>query len=99
MTFWLTCCFPQKCHRHFETGCITTWQNISRHMLPIKFCQSHVITLGLLHDIGLLASKPTSTPMNTIHNLHYNPHNLFPDPTQFMGLIGKLIYLTYSSTE
>jgi len=50
--------------------------------------------LELLHDTGLLATKPVSTPYDLSLKLHCTESDIFQDITQYRRLIGRLIYLT-----
>nr|XP_027188690.1 uncharacterized protein LOC113785815 [Cicer arietinum] len=51
-------------------------------------------TLKLLNDIGILATKPPSTPYDSSLNLNYSDSPLYEDESQLMRLIGRLLYLT-----
>lgn len=50
-------------------------------------------TLDILSTTGLLACKPSSTPMARDTRLSTNKGNPMTDPTKFIRLVGQLIYL------
>ena len=52
-----------------------------------KYC------LDLLHDSGLLSSKPVSTPFDPSFKLHSDSSAAFTDVSAYRRLIGRLIYL------
>nr|KYP75712.1 hypothetical protein KK1_019909 [Cajanus cajan] len=47
----------------------------------------------------MLASRPTSTPMNYSTRLHANSGTLLSDPSSYRRLIGRLIYLTITRPD
>ena len=51
-------------------------------------------TLELLSDVGLLASKPVSTPMNPSNKHSHDEGTAYSDPSSYRQLIGRLLYLT-----
>jgi hypothetical protein len=53
-----------------------------------KYC------LDLLHDSGLLGSKPASTPLDPSIKLHNDDGKPYEDISQYRRLVGKLLYLT-----
>ncbi|CAJ2651582.1 unnamed protein product [Trifolium pratense] len=53
-----------------------------------KYC------LDLLHDSGLLGSKPASTPLDPSIKLHQDNGKPFEDISLYRRLVGKLLYLT-----
>ena len=53
-----------------------------------KYC------LDLLHDSGLLGSKPSSTPMDSALRLHQDFDDPFSDVFAYRRLVGRLLYLT-----
>jgi hypothetical protein len=53
-----------------------------------KYC------LDLLHESGLLGSKPAATPLDPSIKLHNDDGKVFEDISQYRRLIGKLLYLT-----
>ncbi|XP_074301266.1 uncharacterized protein LOC141632636 [Silene latifolia] len=56
-------------------------------------------SLDLLTETGLLGSKPALVPMEEKHELALNVEPLFPEPTKYRRLVGKLIYLTLTRPE
>ncbi|XP_071713207.1 uncharacterized mitochondrial protein AtMg00810-like [Rutidosis leptorrhynchoides] len=50
--------------------------------------------LELLEHAGLSNEKPSSTPMDPQQNLHDTNSTPLPDPSLYITLVGKLIYLT-----
>jgi hypothetical protein len=59
----------------------------------IFLCQRKY-ALDLLEDIGLLAAKPSSTPMDHTTRLHTDDTDLLQDVSMYCRLVGRLIYLT-----
>lgn len=53
-------------------------------------------SLDLLESAGLLAAKPTSTPMDPDIKLNNDGDPTLPDITPYRCLICKLLYLTHS---
>lgn len=49
--------------------------------------------LELLKEYDLLAAKPSSIPVEVHTKLLHSTDNLFPDPTVFRQLVGKLMYV------
>ncbi|XP_059638660.1 uncharacterized mitochondrial protein AtMg00810-like [Cornus florida] len=47
-----------------------------------------------LIDTGMLGCRPTSTPMDPNLKLSIESGELFPDPSMYQRLVGRLIYLT-----
>lgn len=58
-----------------------------------KYC------LDLLQDIGLIGSKPCSTPMDPNQQLHKSSGDTLPDPTAYRRLVGHLLYLTHTHPD
>lgn len=50
--------------------------------------------MELLEDTGVLAFKPISFPMVTNLQWDTSTDTLFPDPSSYRRLIGRLLYLT-----
>ena len=68
----------------------------SNSIIPLyqrKYC------LDLLQDIGLLAAKPCSTPMDPTLKLHKSSGVPFSDPTVYRRLVGRLLYLTHTMPD
>ena len=59
----------------------------------IVFSHRHY-TLQLLKDIGFLATKPTTYPMDPKIQLDASMGDLLPDASVYRCLIGRLLYLT-----
>ena len=55
--------------------------------------------LNLLSDTGLLACKPSSVPMDPVAKLSIKSGTLLPDPSSYRALIGRLLYLTITTTD
>lgn len=58
----------------------------------ISLCQRKYC-LDLLHDSGILGSKPVTTPSDPSIKLHNDNSPLFTDVSAYRRLIGRLIYL------
>jgi len=67
----------------------------ARKSIGINLCQRKY-ALDILSDVGMLGSKPISTPSNYTTKLHQHSGTLISmeDASFFRRLIGKLIYLT-----
>lgn len=55
--------------------------------------------LELVGETGQLGCQPASIPMNLSHKLSESEGELLEDPTIYMRLIGKLIYLTITRPD
>lgn len=66
---------------------------IARSREGIHVCQRKY-ALDILHECGLLGSKPASTPMTKGTCLSHDQGTPLSDPTAYRRLIGKLLYLT-----
>ncbi|XP_019431575.1 PREDICTED: uncharacterized protein LOC109338736 [Lupinus angustifolius] len=55
--------------------------------------------LDLLQQSGLLAAKPSSTPMDYSSKLQISLGETLKDPTPYRRLIGKLLYLTHTRPD
>lgn len=64
---------------------------VARIAKGISLCQ---LTLELLSDTGMLASKPTNIPMEQSTKFSSRVDEDVPDPSLYRRLIGKLLYLT-----
>lgn len=58
------------------------------------FLNQRKYALELIDSAGLLGCKPSSIPMDTKQKLGLSTAADLPDPTPYLRLIGKLIYLT-----
>ena len=59
----------------------------------ISLCQRKYC-LDLLDDLGLLGSKPCSTPMDSNIRLHQDSGQALSDVSSYRRLVGRLLYLT-----
>jgi len=59
----------------------------------ISICQQKYC-LELLSDSGMLACKPSTTPMDCLLRLHKDSSAPLSDPLSYRRLIGRLLYLT-----
>ncbi|CAM8965458.1 unnamed protein product [Rhodiola kirilowii] len=57
------------------------------------FINQRQYVLDLLSEVGLLACKPSSTPMDIKQKLALSTANPLPDPTEYRKIVGKLVYL------
>ncbi|XP_019427481.1 PREDICTED: uncharacterized protein LOC109335739 [Lupinus angustifolius] len=71
---------------------------VAKSRTGINVCQRKY-ALDLLHDSGLLACKPSSSPMDNNAKLHSNSGPMYCDITSYRRLIGKLIYLTHTRPD
>ena len=64
----------------------------------ISLCQRKY-ALSLLEDIGFLAAKPASIPMDPNLELFASKGDLLLDNNEYCRLIGRLLYLTISHPD
>lgn len=53
-------------------------------------------TLDIITEIGLLGSRPASTPIEQNHALTRASGAFLDDPERFRRLVGRLIYLSFT---
>lgn len=63
------------------------------------FLSQRKYVLQLIEDTGLLASKPTSLPMDSSCKLDSITGTLLEDPSSYRQLVGRLLYLTISRPD
>jgi len=71
---------------------------VARAPTGIFLCQ-HKYTLDILTETGMLASKPSSFPMEQQHKLSSDTGDPLFDSGRYQRLIGRLIYLTITRPE
>jgi len=54
------------------------------------------VTLDLPQEARILGCEPVRTPINANIDLWDEPKPLLEDVSQYMRLVGKLIYLTFT---
>lgn len=64
----------------------------------ILLCQRKY-ALGILSDLGTLASKPMKIPMDQNVKLSKEDGTPLPDPSSYRRLIGRLMYLTITRLD
>ncbi|CAM8946174.1 unnamed protein product [Rhodiola kirilowii] len=57
------------------------------------FINQRKYVLDILSEVGLLACKPRTTPMDTKQKLALSTADKLPDPTEYRKIVGKLVYL------
>ncbi|CAM8888286.1 unnamed protein product [Rhodiola kirilowii] len=63
------------------------------------FINQRKYVLDLLAETGLLACKPSSTPMDVKEKLALSTAEKISDPTQYRKLVGKLVYLNVTRPD
>ena len=63
------------------------------------FLSQRNYTLRLLEDVGLLGVKPITVPMDPTIKLKSVEKDFLQDPTAYLRLIRKLLYLTVSGLK
>ncbi|XP_019093242.1 PREDICTED: uncharacterized protein LOC109129447 [Camelina sativa] len=71
---------------------------VARSPSGIYLCQRKY-ALDIIAETGLLGVRPTTFPLEQYHKLAYAKGSLFPEPTRYRRLIGRLIYLGNTRPE
>ena len=71
---------------------------VARSSKGISLCQRKSV-LELLVEVGQLASRPVSSPMEQLAKLSNHYGELLPNLAQYRRLVGKLICLTLSMPD
>lgn len=56
-------------------------------------------TLDIISEMGLLAAKPASSPLEQNHKLALSEGEFMTDPRKYRRLVGRLIYLGVTRPE
>jgi hypothetical protein len=73
-------------------------QEIARSTEGISLCQRK-FSLGILEDLGLLASKPVTFPIEQNLKLSKDMGILLSDTISYRRLVGRLLYLTVTRPD
>jgi len=92
----------EKAKKYLKTQFVTKDMGKPSYFLGIgiahskhgAFFSQKMYALDLIHETRLLGCKSVRTPVNNDVNLWDETKPLFEDISQYMRLIGKLIYLT-----
>ena len=100
---WIVNSFKQFLDSKFKLKDLGTLKyflrlEVARTTKGISLCQIKC-TLDLLADIGLLASKPASTPMEPFAKFSNSIGQSVLNVSQYKRLIGKLLYLTLTRPD
>lgn len=71
---------------------------VARSHEGIFLCQRKY-TLDILHDSGLLGSRPAATPMEPNHKLGRSSSAFLYDPEQYRRLVGRVIYFPFTRPD
>ncbi|CAM8997450.1 unnamed protein product [Rhodiola kirilowii] len=63
------------------------------------FLNQRKYAMDLLTESGLLACKPSTTPMDIKHKLALSTADKLPDPLEYRRLVGKLVYLNVTRPD
>lgn len=63
------------------------------------FVSQRNYTLQLIDDLGFLAAKPVSTPMDPRNNLQSDKGDMLDNPARYRRLVGRLLYLNITRPD
>lgn len=63
------------------------------------FLSQRKYALDIINEVGLLGSKPMTTPMEVNHGLLRDESPLCKEPARFRRLVGRLVYLTITRPD
>ncbi|KAK4397606.1 Retrovirus-related Pol polyprotein from transposon RE2 [Sesamum angolense] len=97
----------EEAKKYLQKHFVTKDLGRPRYFLGIEIAHSkHGISLSqrkyacdLLHEVGLLGTKPVDTPMDSNPNFWNDDGNYLEDKTKYRRLVGKLIYLTVTRPD
>lgn len=63
------------------------------------FLSQRKYALDIVKEVGMMGSKPVSTPMEVNHKLLADKGPLLEDPGRFQRIVGRLVYLTITRPD